>query len=211
MLTAFTLTWMGVLAAQLSPGPNLAAVASIALAQGRRPALYVVSGVSSGMIIWSMVTALGLGLLIESFPMSLWLLKLIGGSYLLFLGAKAAISTFKGRGSNAIVPDARSLSDLTAWRRGMVVVLTNPKAALMWAAVASYLFGQGLSAWHVIMFGPMGAFSGLIIYGVYAYLFSTGMAVRAYAKFTRIFEGLFAAAFGVMGGRLLWSGLRENS
>lgn len=114
-------------------------------------------------------------------------------------------------GSSAITPDTRPLSDLKAWRRGVLVLLTNPKAALMWTAVASYHFGQGLSAWHVLIFGPMGAFSGFVIYGAYAFLFSTGRLVRAYARFTRFFEVVFSAAFGIMGGSLIWSALRGNN
>jgi len=209
MLSIYALTWLGVLAAQLSPGPNLAAVVSVGLAQGRRPALFVVAGVSSGMLVWSAATALGLGALIEAFPLSLLFLKFLGGGYLLFLGIKSARATLKGRGNVAFKPDNRLLTNGRAWRRGVLVLLTNPKAALMWAAVASFLFGQGLSAWHVLAFGPMGALSGLVIYGTYALLFSTGVAMRGYARFSLWFEGIFAAAFGMMGASLIWAGLRE--
>lgn len=209
MLAAFALTWLGVLAAQLSPGPNLAAVASVGLAQGRRPALFVVSGIASGMLVWSLATALGLGVLIEAFPASLLVMKLLGGTYLLFLGIKSARSIFRGNARSAFTPDPRPLRASEAWRRGLLVLLTNPKAALMWAAVASFLFGQGLNAWHVLAFGPLGAISGLAIYGTYALLFSTGMAMRGYQRFSRWFEGVFAAAFGAMGASLVLSGLRE--
>ena len=209
MFSIYALTWFGVLAAQISPGPNLAAVASVGLAQGRRPALFVVTGISSGMLVWSMVTASGLGVLIETFPLSLIFLKFLGGGYLLFLGIKAARTTLRGAANTTFAPDARSLTDGLAWRRGVLVLLTNPKAALMWAAVASFLFGQGLSAWHVLAFGPMGALSGLVIYGTYAWLFSTGVAMRGYSRFARWFEGVFAAAFGAMGASLVWAGVRE--
>ncbi len=209
MLAVYALTWVGVLAAQMSPGPNLVAVASVGLAQGRRPALFVVVGISSGMLVWSLATALGLGALVEAVPSSLRLLKLIGGGYLLFLGLKAARATIRVGVGGTIAPDARPLNDRPAWRRGVLVLLTNPKAAMMWAAVASYLFGQGFGALHVLAFGPMGALSGLAIYGTYAVLFSTGAAMRGYTRFAGWFEGVFAAAFSVMGASLLWSGLRD--
>lgn len=209
MIGIYVLTWLGVVAAQISPGPNLAAVASVGLAQGRRPALFVVTGISSGMLVWSMATALGLGALIEAFPMSLLVLKFMGGGYLLFLGIKAARATILEGGRTTFTPDSRPLTDVEAWRRGALVLLTNPKAALMWAAVASFLFGQGLSAWHVLAFGPMGALSGLIVYGTYAMLFSTGVAMRGYTRFSRWFEGVFAAAFGLMGASLIWAGVKE--
>ena len=152
---------------------------------------------------------MGLGVLIEAFPLSLLFLKFLGGGYLLFLGIRAARATLEGGANTAFTPDARPLTDGLAWRRGVLVLLTNPKAALMWAAVASFLFGQGLSAWHVLAFGPMGALSGLVIYGIYAWLFSTGVAMRGYTHFSRWFESAFAATFGLMGGSLIWAGLKE--
>ena len=79
----------------------------------------------------------------------------------------------------------------------------------MWAAVASFLFGHGLSAQHVLAFGPIGAISGLVIYGTYAMLFSTEIAMRGYSRFAKWFEGVFAAAFSAMGASLIWSGVRE--
>jgi len=40
MLTIYFVTLLGVIAAQVSPGPNLIAVASVSLAQGRRAAFF---------------------------------------------------------------------------------------------------------------------------------------------------------------------------
>ena len=109
MLSIYVLTWLGVIAAQISPGPNLAAVASVGLAQGRRPALFVVVGILSGMLVWSTATALGLGALIETYPVSLLLMKFLGGGYLLLLGVKSAWKTFRGGGNAIFAPDARPL------------------------------------------------------------------------------------------------------
>lgn len=209
MLTIYALSWIGVMAAQLSPGPNMAAVASVGLAQGRRPALFVVLGLATGMQVWSLATVLGLGVLIEAFPQALLALKLLGGGYLLYLGLRAAHAIAKKGGAPSFRPDTVTLSDRQAWLRGLFVLLSNPKAALMWAALASFLFGQGLSAWHVLAFGPLGAFSGLVIYGIYALLFSTGVAMRGYTRFSKAFEAVFACAFGAMGAGLVWSGLRD--
>ncbi|WP_308918252.1 LysE family translocator [Jannaschia sp. LMIT008] len=208
MIEAFVLTWLGVLAAQASPGPNLVAVASVALAEGRRPATMVVAGIAAGMLVWSLGTTFGLGALVAAFPLSLLAMKLVGGGYLLFLGLRAARATWRGR-SAAIRPDHGALTDGAAFRRGLLVVLTNPKAVLMWAAVATFLFGQGLGSVQVLAFGPVGALSGFAVYGTYAWLFSTGLAGRTYVRFARWVEGAFAAAFGVMGGSLILSGLRE--
>ena len=89
ILETFAVTWIGVVAAQASPGPNLAAVASIALGDGRRPALFAVLGIGIGMLVWAVSAALGLSAILEAFPLSLVLLRLVGGAYLIWLAIKA--------------------------------------------------------------------------------------------------------------------------
>ncbi len=208
MFEAYFLTLLGVMAAQASPGPNFVAVVSVALAQGRRAALWVVAGVSTGMLIWSLATAYGLATVLEWFPWSLNAMRIVGGSYLLWLalkGLRAAIIDKPGR----VKASNKKLTGRQAYRRGLLVLLTNPKAVMMWAAVATFLFGAGLSPAQVFAFGPAGAISGFVIYGLYALMFSTGLASRTYAKFSRWFEFAFGAAFGALGGKLVLDGVRE--
>lgn len=208
MLEAFFITWLGVLAAQAAPGPNLMAVAGVALSEGRSRGLAVVTGIATGMLIWSAATAMGLAAVLEAFPLSLILLRFIGGGYLIWLAVKAARAVWRGE-AVSIRPSDQRISHPAAWRRGLFVVLTNPKAALMWAAVATFLFGAGLTAWQVFMFAPIGALSGLMVYGTYALLFSSDFAVRGYARAARGIEAVFATAFGALGGKLIWDGVAE--
>lgn len=141
------------LAAQIYPGSNLAAVASVGLAQGRAPAVYVALCISSGMLVWSRATVLGIDLLIETFPSTLMLMKTVGGPYLLYLDLKSERASLRGDTSTAFSASNATLFRQDAWRRGVLVVLTNLKAAMMWATFATLLFGHGLSAPHVLAFG----------------------------------------------------------
>ncbi len=207
MFEAYLLTLLGVAAAQASPGPNLMAVASAAIGQGRKPALFVTLGISTGMLIWAVCVSYGLGTVFTLYPQSLIVLKIIGGSYLLWLAFRASKSAFKNQPAS-IVSNDKEKTSLSSWRSGVLVVLTNPKAALMWSAVATFLFGSGLHTWHVALFGPVGAVSGLVIYGGYAFLFSTDTAIGFYKNSSRLVESIFSAAFALLGGKLLLDGLR---
>ena len=208
MFQAFFLAWMGVALAQVSPGPNMMAVIAIALGQGRRHALLVALGIASGTLVWAAAVALGLGVVFETFPVSLTLLKLVGGLYLLFIAVKALRATLAG-GNGAVVAARAPVSAPGAWRRGFFVVMTNPKAALMWSAIATFLFGAGLGNAQVLSFGPVVAASAMLIYGGYALAFSTGVATRAYARFWRASEAVFGVAFGALGLTLLVSAVRR--
>ena len=208
MLHAFLIAWVGVALAQVSPGPNMMAVIAVALAQGRRHALLVALGIASGTLVWAAAVALGLGVVFQSFPVTLTLLKLVGGLYLLFIALKALRATLAGD-NGPVAPTRAPVSALGAWRRGFFVVMTNPKAALMWSAIATFLFGAGLGNGQVLGFGPVVAASALLIYGGYAAVFSTGVATRAYARFWRASEAVFGLAFGALGAMLLVSAVRR--
>jgi len=208
MLEAFAITLMGVVLAQASPGPNLLAVASAGLGQGRRAALFTVAGVSTGMFIWASLVAFGLAAVLAIYPSLLTAMKMVGGGYLLWMAFRAVKASLKG-GEMSVKSSNGSLSAFAAWRRGLLVIMTNPKAALMWTAVGSFLFGSGLSAAQVLAFGPVAAISAFVIYGTYGLMFSSGLAVRTYSKFARWIEAAFGAAFGLLGGKLLLDGLRE--
>lgn len=209
ILEAFAAALIITVAAQAAPGPNFVAVAAAALGQGRRAALCVTLGVASGVLLWVTAVAFGLAVLLDLFPALLTAMKILGGCYLLYVALKAARSLIAPASSGTIRADGGFGSDFRNWRFGLFVVLSNPKAGLMWIAIASFLFGQGLDTRSVFAFGPVGALSASVVYGAYAFLFSTGRMTLAYQKFQRWFEAAFAAAFGAMGAALVLSGLRE--
>jgi threonine efflux protein len=208
MLQTIFIVWLGIAAAQASPGPNLFAVAGAALSTGRKAAFMVVLGIATGSLIWSLLAALGMGALFTAVPMLLTVLKFIGGAYLLYMGYRALRTAIQGV-DPTIKADRPTASSLAAWRRGILVVMTNPKALLMWLAIATFLYGAGLGNLEVLLLGPITASSAILIYGFYAWLFSTGTATRGYASYWRWIEAALGTAFGGFGLVLLVSGIRD--
>jgi threonine/homoserine/homoserine lactone efflux protein len=207
MISAFVAALVGVMAAQASPGPNMMAVAGAALKQGRGAALLVVSGIASGSLVWAALTAFGLGELFRRIPQLLTALMFLGGGYLLWLALRSLRSAWRGDVA-AIVANTERLAPWAAWRRGLLVVLTNPKAALMWSAIATFLFGAGLPMLAVLAFGPLVAITATLIYGGYGLLFSSRIAGHLYGRFARAIEFVFGAAFGALGGVLVLAGVK---
>jgi len=208
MLQAYLATLVGLIAMQVAPGPNLLAVASAGMGQGRRSALLIALGVASGAAIWVFLVAMGIGVAVKNHPELLTVLKFAGGGYLMWIGARALLSALKGQNTR-IAQTEDACSDWVSWRRGLFVVMSNPKAALGWAAIASFMFGAGLTALQVAAFAPLAALSAIMVYGGYALLFSTGRAVRTYQRFWRGVELVFGGVFGAMGASLLLAGARD--
>src|SRR5947199_9916064 len=72
----------------LLPGPDTALVTKNALLHGRRAALGSAFGVSSGLLIWTLAAAIGLASLVKSSEVAFTALKLIGATYLIWLGVQ---------------------------------------------------------------------------------------------------------------------------
>lgn len=210
MLKIYLLTLGGVALAQIAPGANLLAVAGAALRQDLFAAIFLALGVATATLIWVTMTTYGLATLLTIYPSLLTAMKLLGGGYLCLLALKALHASAHGR-HFTFTANRADLTPFTAWRRGLLINLTNPKSALTWGAVATFMFGSGLSAPQVLAFAPIGAASALTVYSIYGLLFSSDLAKRIYTRFTCSFQALFGMAFGALGGKLLADVIGEIS
>ena len=168
----------------------------------------VAAGVATGATLWGTAFALGVRALFETHPSLGTALQFLGGGYFLFIGLRALRSACRhAPASIGASPDTLSLG--AAFRLGLLVVLTNPKAALMWASVTAFLTGAGVPTVGVVLFAPLGGLSALVIYSGYGALFSTAAAKAFHARTARGFEATFGVLFGALGARLVIDGVRE--
>jgi threonine/homoserine/homoserine lactone efflux protein len=199
---------VGIFLAQASPGPNMMAVSSVSLGSGRRLGIITAAGIATGVFLWALLATLGIGALLNAFPQMITAMRLIGGGYLLYLGLRALRTAFMSSGQGSSVHHVEA-GAAAAYRRGFFVAITNPKAALVWAAISMYLASSGLSPLHLLFIDVSASISALLIYGAYALIFSTGLVMRVYARFFRAIEGGFGAIFGAIGAKLFIDGVRE--
>jgi threonine/homoserine/homoserine lactone efflux protein len=200
--------FLGVCLAQASPGPNMMAVAAAALGTDRRSGVATAMGIALGVFCWALLFSLGIGTLLIAFPETLTAMKFLGGAYLLYLGLRSLRTAARpAAGAGPARPEP--IAPAAALRRGLLVVMTNPKAALMWVAITMFLTSAHLTTVDFLLIGAGASASAMAIYGTYAVLFSSGVAVRAYTRFFRIIEASFGALFGVIGAKLVVDGIRS--
>lgn len=198
--------WVAFGAAAISPGSNMVAVASRALGSGRASAFATACGIALGAFGWAMLCALGLGALFDAAPTLLRILGLLGGAYLAWLGFKGLRAALTGQGGEIAPRPGRGLrADLL---HGLVVTATNPKVALLWASLATFVAGATTTWATLVLFAAVSALLALMIYGAYAFVFSVGGVRRLYERSTRAAEGLFGTAFGLLGVAMIVRAVR---
>jgi len=115
------------------PGPSVLFVVGRALAGGRRVAVFSVLGNAAGEYVQVIAIAFGIGALIAQSVAAFTVLKILGGCYLIYLGAR----TFRQRKSleQALSSFAHAPSDRISFAEGFAVGVTNPKTVVFLAAI----------------------------------------------------------------------------
>jgi threonine/homoserine/homoserine lactone efflux protein len=124
------------------PGPSVLFIISRAVSLGRGAALATVVGNSLGEFLQVLVVALGMGQLLERSALAFTMVKLVGATYLLYLGVLA----WRGRRSGTAELALKSLprSRWRILRDGLVVGATNPKSMVFFAAVLPEFLDRSL-------------------------------------------------------------------
>ncbi|MEN8873621.1 MAG: LysE family transporter, partial [Pacificibacter sp.] len=119
--------------------------------------------------------------------------RYLGAGYLLFIAFKSAKSALGGSAAH-ITPSSDSMG--RAWRRGFLIHVMNPKAALFWGALFAVVIPQSAEKAAVVQVGLSCLFTSLVVMSFMAIVFSTRLMAQSYLRMHRVFDGAFAGLFG---------------
>ncbi|MEK1893625.1 MAG: LysE family translocator [Rhizobium sp.] len=196
--------YVAYLIAVISPGPAIMAIVSTSMTHGRKAGMTISLGIFAGSFTWACAAALGLATILQTYAITLEILKIFGGIYLLYLAYKA----FKAVRANDDLPQAVVQKSLTARAlllRGYGIHVTNPKAIFAWLAIIALGMPQGAPASIAGLIIGVCMATGFTIFMGYAVLFSTPHALKIYRNLRRWIEGAMAAFYCVAGLKLLAS------
>jgi threonine/homoserine/homoserine lactone efflux protein len=133
---------LAVLLLELTPGPNMAYLATLALSRGRVAGLIATVGVALGLSVHAVVAGLGAGLLIQQYPLPYEVLRWVGVGYLLYLAWEG------WQTEKEISPERADLAISAGplFLRGFLSNVFNPKSILFFVSVLPTFIGTGLGA-----------------------------------------------------------------
>lgn len=113
------------------PGPNQTYLAALTLQHGLRAGLAAVAGIALGLSVYGLAATLGIATLIDRSPLLYGVLRWAGVAYFFWL----AWDSWRGEEGDAARAVQEGTAERTAFRRGLVTNLLNPKAAIFYVAV----------------------------------------------------------------------------
>src|SRR5882672_4889801 len=133
----------------VSPGPSFVMVARTAVSSSRADGLSAALGMGAGGLVFAAAALLGLNGLLLAVPALYVVLKVAGGLYLAYLGARIWRAA---RQPLAVTQSVLSAS-ATAWKSfalGFTTQISNPKTAIVYASVfAAFLPASPSRAFNV--------------------------------------------------------------
>ncbi len=185
----------------VSPGPANLAAAATALRSGRAAGLLFGAGLGTGLALWGLVAATGLGALLQGSATLLAGLKFLGGLYLFWLAIRSGRESLRPAEKPEIAQ-----RDGRWFLRGLALNLANPKAVFAWMAALSMGLGTG-GGGDLALPTALCMAIGFANYAGYALAFSLPGMMAGYRRLARWIDGVASALFAAAGLGLIRSAL----
>lgn len=165
----------------LAPGPQMVFVMTQAAWRGHRGGLAALIGAQMGAIGWFVLAGLGLGGLAATSPQAFRLLALSGAGYLAWLGLVALRASGAERSPTSKSAAQSAAKSRNAFRDGLVVSLSKPKALVYVVALLPPFVRPGLPiAPQLVVLGAVAIAIDLVVGA--AYIIAGSRIARALAQ-----------------------------
>jgi RhtB (resistance to homoserine/threonine) family protein len=138
--------------AAASPGPDFVFVSQQTLAGGRRTGLLCSLGIALGLSVHIGYSAFGLATLIAHSADLLWWVKILGGSYLIYLGLRGLRAKALA-GSRVPVVQGAPRSALRTVGAGFLCNALNPKAPIYFLSLFTLVLSPDMPLFQLAIFG----------------------------------------------------------
>ncbi len=179
-----------------SPGPATLAIAGTSMSSGRQAGLALASGVTTGSFTWSISAAFGLGAIMAANSWLFEVFRYVGAAYLGWLAVKSARAAWLG--TRVTATSLPPISPRRAFAKGLALHLTNPKAVLFFGALYAIGIPPGTPPSGLITVILAVGAQSIVMFHLYAMIFSSAPMTAAYTRARRPFEAFFALSFGAI-------------
>jgi threonine efflux protein len=185
--------------ALMLPGPDFVAVVRSSMTHGTRAGLLTTLGVSAGLCLYATLSLLGLSAILVEYQWLSWVVRVLGGSYLVFLGVR--LLKAKPR-EIEIVAQGRP-SGKRAMAFGFLVTLTNPKAIVLFASVFATAVTPSTPAWLMCLMIALVSAASLAWYSFVSVFMSSRPVMSRFQRARHRIEKAAGVCFIGMGGKVL--------
>jgi threonine efflux protein len=183
--------------ALILPGPDFIAVVRTSMVRGPAAGLLTTLGVSTGLMFYASLSLLGLSAILVEYQWLTWIVRILGGCYLAWLGIRLLMSQ----------PQTLDLAGHSDGQKGnpylfgFLVTLTNPKAIVLFASVFATAVSDTTPAWLMVAMIVLVFCSALVWYSLVCLFMSSGPVLRRFQRAGHWIERMAGVCFIGIGGK----------
>lgn len=188
--------------AAASPGPDFVLVSQQTLSNGKKAGLMCSIGIALGLSIHIIYSAFGLAAIIANSSNTLWVIKLLGGGYLIYLGIKGLMSKAAAN-EDEEAKQAVKYSTKKSIGIGFLCNALNPKAPVYFVSLFTLVLSPDMPLHHIAFYG---VWLMLIQFGWFAFvvtLLSHPKINKKFKKMGYLIDRILGGAMVVLGIKLL--------
>lgn len=169
------------------------------MSQGARAGLLTTLGVSIGLVMYAVLSLVGLAALLVEYQWLTWIVRVAGGAYLVYLGVRLLLAE----------PEALEIKDGAIPSQGnpllfgFLVTLTNPKAIVLFASVFATAVTDATPAWLMAVIIAIVFTSSMIWYAVVSLFMSSSPVMRRFETVRHWIERAAGVCFVGIGGKIM--------
>lgn len=185
--------------ALMLPGPDFIGVVRSAMTRGAAGGLRTTVGVSTGLGLYATLSLLGLSAVLVEYQWLTWVVRLVGGAYLAYLGIRLILAKRVDDADTGMPPPVKG----NAFVFGFLVTLTNPKAIVLFASVFATAVTSNTPSWLMALMIGLVVLSALIWYSVVTLFMSSPPVMRRFQHARHWIERVAGVCFVAIGLRIL--------
>jgi RhtB (resistance to homoserine/threonine) family protein len=185
--------------ALMLPGPDFVAIVRSSMNYGTRAGLLTTVGVSMGLCLYATLSILGLSAILAEYQWLTWAVRVLGGSYLIYLGIKL----LRSKPTQINVQSTRNPTRNKALLFGFLVTLTNPKAIVLFASVFATAITPNTPVWVMMLMIAFVTLSSLVWYSLVSLFMSSAPVMRRFENAKHRIERAAGVCFIGLGGKVL--------
>jgi threonine efflux protein len=185
--------------ALLLPGPDFVAVVRASMSKGTRAGLLTTIGVALGQGFYATLSLAGLSAILFEYQWLTWAVRILGGSYLVYLGIKLLLTK----------PEHLNVEPAASGRRGnplvfgFLVTMTNPKAIVLFASIFGTAVSDTTPAWLMCLMVAIVVASATVWYSIVTVFMSSAPVIRRFDNARHWIERAAGVCFIGIGGKII--------
>ncbi len=187
-----------------SPGPAVVYFTINSAEYSTRDTVKPLLGNSFGLATHALVAATGLGIVLNAHENVLYLLAMIGGGYLIYLGVKK-LGSLRSTIANVAGEFTPSFAS------GYLLAVTNPKPLIFFSVILPSIAGVGASIYDIAMLSLIFVTLSFAILCVYSILSGKILNLFSSERSVTVVNGASAAIFAIMGIMICYQAIASSS